>query len=115
MFVEVKLNPGDVLINEGEPSDCIYILHSGELRVSKFKDGHPIDLGFIKAGEIVGEISFLDNLSRSATVKAQTSCVVKMMNRAHFNEIIKDAHPLLQSLIINLASRLRKTSSKLKI
>ncbi|MBY0517174.1 MAG: cyclic nucleotide-binding domain-containing protein [Bacteriovoracaceae bacterium] len=113
MMMPLKLRAGETLIHEGEKSDCMYILKSGELVVSKFKDGKPTQLGYIQAGETVGEMSFLDNLNRSATVKAHTDCEVLMINRPHFDEEVRSSSVFIQTLLKALSGRLRKADAKL--
>lgn len=113
MLVSVNLKAGEVLLKEGSPSDCIYLLKSGELEIFKYeheKSRHNI-IGYVEPGEIFGEMSFLDNLPRSATVRAKTDCVVGMMNRAEFEKIFASQDPMIQSLVKTLSERLRKTNS----
>lgn len=116
MKMEMKINKGQVLINEGEPSDCIYMLNSGELAIYKYDPTakrHNV-IARVLPGEIVGEMSFLDNLPRSASVKAQTDCDVTVMNRAAFESMLSTQEPMIQELIKTLADRLRKTNAKIK-
>ena len=84
MYVPMRLNVRDVLINEGDPSNSIYVLKSGELEILKYdpvSKSHQV-IGHVEAGELFGEMSFLDNLPRSATVRATTVCEVHILNRA---------------------------------
>ncbi len=113
MMMPIKLKAGETLIHEGEPSDCLYVVKYGELTVSKFKDGKATQLGFIQAGETIGEMSFLDNLPRSATVKAHTDCELLMINRPQFDLELKASTPLIQTLVKALSQRLRKADQKL--
>ncbi len=113
MLIPIKIKPGDVLIREGEASDCLYVLKIGTLSVTKFRDGKPTDLGHIVSGETVGEISFLDNKPRSATVKAQSECELIMINRPYFESELARAPELIQTLVKALAMRVRKTGEKL--
>ncbi|MFA6236189.1 MAG: cyclic nucleotide-binding domain-containing protein [Bacteriovorax sp.] len=117
MYIEMELKKGQVLINEGEPSDCIYFLRSGELAIYKYDSqslGHNI-IGHVEPGEMVGEMSFLDNLPRAATVKANTDCRVSIMNRAEFDKIFHAQDSMIQNLVKTLSERLRKTNSKVHL
>ena len=115
MMVQIELLKNQVLINEGETSDVLYILTSGELAVYKYdtiaKKNNLI--GYIQAGEMVGEMSFLDSLPRSATVKANTDCQLKMMNRPSFDALLKSQDIFMQNLVNTLSDRLRKTNRKI--
>ncbi len=114
MFIEMTLKQGEVLINEGESSNAIYILRTGELAIYKYdkEQTKHNTIGHVQAGELVGEMSFLDNLPRSATVKANTDCVISILNRAEFDKLFSSQDQLMQTLIKTLSERLRKTNRK---
>ena len=115
MMIPVHLNPGDTLIREGEPSDCMYIVKSGELIVSKFANDKPTHLGYIKAGETIGEMSFLDGLVRSATVKAISDVILMQIPHSMMEEVEKKLPPWYKALMRTLLDRLRKANAKVKV
>ena len=59
---------GAVLISEGDESRTLFIVESGSLIVSKRTGSGERQLGIIEAGDVVGEIAFVDQRPRSATV-----------------------------------------------
>lgn len=115
MYIDMQLLRGQVLINEGEASDCLYFLKSGELAIYKFdkKAERNNLIGYVEPGEIFGEMSFLNNLPRSASVKANTTCQIAIINRAHFDKMFATQDPLMQTLVKTLSERLHKANSKL--
>lgn len=65
------LREGEVLIRQGVPVDEVYILLDGSLAVwLKLRRGQEREIASLQAGEIVGEMSFVDARPPSATVKA---------------------------------------------
>jgi CRP/FNR family cyclic AMP-dependent transcriptional regulator len=65
------LHEGEVLIRQGVPVDEVYILLDGSLAVwLKLRRGPEREIATLQAGEIVGEMSFVDARPPSATVKA---------------------------------------------
>ncbi|MFL6198851.1 MAG: cyclic nucleotide-binding domain-containing protein [Thermoanaerobaculia bacterium] len=65
------LREGDVLIWQGVPVDEVFILLEGRLAVwLKLRRGEEREIARLQAGEIVGEMSFVDARPPSATVKA---------------------------------------------
>lgn len=111
----VKLIPGEVLVSEGEESTCMYLLKEGTLAVFKEAGGDSKQIGTIYKGEFVGEVSFLDKRSRSATVKAITECELDIFDAEKFNEFIESRPNWLQSMMKTLADRLRSTNDKIKV
>jgi CRP-like cAMP-binding protein len=116
MLVSLKLKKGQVLINEGDESDCVYILVAGELAIYKYDreaQRHNV-IAHASPGEMVGEMSFLDNLPRSASVKATTDCELQMMNRTSFDNLLLTQDKFIQNLIKTLSDRLRKANQKIR-
>lgn len=66
-----EYTPGEIIIHEGEKDRWIYFLLSGKAQVHK--GGVPVT-SIEEEGIIFGELSIVDGLERSATVKADTRC-----------------------------------------
>ena len=106
----------DVLIQEGERSTCMYLLQSGQLVVTKKKQGaDDIQLGFICSGELVGEMSFLDNEPRSATVRAVTDCEVIEIPGGLMEKVLDNQPAWFKTLLRTLTERIRKTNARVRI
>jgi len=79
-----RLPRGAVLIREGVPVDAIYIVLDGELAVVSEKTGR--EIARLGAGEIVGEMSFIDARPPSATVRAATDVVVYKVGKQRLQQ-----------------------------
>jgi CRP-like cAMP-binding protein len=105
----------EYLLREGEHSDTMYWLQTGQLVVIKRKGNEEIQLGHIFAGELVGEMSFLDGEPRSASVRAITDCDVVEIPREVFEKVFNGQPNWFQGLVKTLTERLRKTNARLKV
>lgn len=77
------LQPGDVLIRQGIPVEDVYILLDGKLAVwLQLRRGQEREIARLQAGEIVGEMSFVDARPPSATVKALEASTVFGISKA---------------------------------
>src|SRR4051794_40775530 len=77
---------GGVLIQQGVPVDALFILLEGRLAVwLRGKRGPERELARLSAGEIVGEMSFVDARPPSATVKALEDSTVFALSKATLN------------------------------
>lgn len=111
----LKLQENQVLLKEGEISNSMFWLQSGQLVVTKKRGMEEIVLGHIYSGELVGEISFLDQEPRSATVKAISDCDLIEIPRETIEAIYKTQPKWLEILVKTLAERLRKANARIKI
>lgn len=113
-----KIPTGSILINAGEESRSMYWLKSGSMVVLKTDAQRPdkvITLGNINAGELFGELSFLDEKPRSATVKAISDCEVIEIPKKKYIDILEQQPKWMQNLISNMVERQRKTNDKVRI
>ncbi|MBT3255642.1 MAG: cyclic nucleotide-binding domain-containing protein [Deltaproteobacteria bacterium] len=63
-----RVTVGEVLISEGKMIEALYILLEGELAASIKTHKGPRELGKMSVGDMVGEISLVDDRPASATV-----------------------------------------------
>lgn len=69
---EVKADPGQVVIKEGDDGDFLYVVEIGKLQCSKIFPGNttPTNLIVYEPGGAFGELSLLYNAPRAATITA---------------------------------------------
>jgi CRP/FNR family cyclic AMP-dependent transcriptional regulator len=115
MATPIKLSQNQILLKEGENSNSMYWVQSGQLIVTKQRGKDEVTLGHICSGELVGEISFLDQEPRSATVKALTECELIQIPQEMIDAIYKSQPKWLEILVKTLAERLRKTNARIKV
>ena len=105
-----------VLIQEGKPIGSLYIVLDGSLKVSLAAMGNA-EIARLGAGEIVGEMSFVEERPPSATVIAAESSVVLSIPRAQLAAKLQAdtgfAARFYRALAVFLSYRLRRTVSHL--
>jgi ATP-binding cassette subfamily B protein len=69
-LVPVSIQKGEVVIRQGDPPGPLYIVESGRLKVEHLGDGDPRTLAYLREGDVVGEMSLLKSMPRSASVIA---------------------------------------------
>lgn len=108
-----------VLIQEGDPTDFLYVVLDGtlEVSISQSNSDEDVEIARLEGGEIVGEMSFVDDRPPSATVKVLSPCQVlalpKQKLQFKFEQDLDFAARFYQELAIKLSNRLRKLSSLL--
>jgi CRP-like cAMP-binding protein len=85
--------PGDIILTEGEPGGCVYILASGTVKVFvRDPAGRNVELTELAEGSFFGEISTLSGRPRTATVTAATRCELLLLDQASLDALSR-AHP----------------------
>lgn len=115
MATQIKLEPNQILLKEGEHSNSMYWVQNGQLVVTKKRGMEEVVLGHIYSGELVGELSFLDQEARSATVKAITEVELIKIPQETIDNIFKTQPKWLEILVKTLSERLRKANARIKI
>lgn len=89
----VRLNKGDILIEQGKMDDSLYIVIEGRLQVNRSTGGGGhVTLACIREGEMAGEMGFLDDSEHSATLRADDTTDVFQINRKDLEGLL-DEHP----------------------
>jgi len=106
----VRLSAFEVLFQAGDAGDGCYRVDAGLLKVTLMSpSGSERILAFLGSGTIVGELSLLDGLPRSASVVAVCPAALSFVSRAAF-ETFAEKHPELYKYLVKLLSaRLRET------
>lgn len=100
-----SLEAGDVLFEEGEIGDALYIIVTGAVRVEH--GGRTVaQLG---EGECVGEMAALDWEARSATVTATRTTEVIRVDRNDLMDTLGDHPEMVRNLAAVLVERIRAT------
>jgi CRP-like cAMP-binding protein len=108
-----RLPSKSVLINEGVPVDTLYIVLEGELAVVHGTQRR--EIARLGAGEIVGEMSFIDLRPPSATVLAATDVVVFSISKPVLEQGLEDnvafAARFYKAVATFLSDRVRKATA----
>ena len=107
-----EIAAGTVLIQEGEPIDALYIVLDGTLMVSIASLGGR-EISKLGCGEVLGEMSFVDERPPAATVKAIENSVVLAIPRQSLTEKLEQdvlfALRFYRAITKFLSTRLRGT------
>jgi ABC-type bacteriocin/lantibiotic exporter with double-glycine peptidase domain/CRP-like cAMP-binding protein len=88
---ELHVLAGDLVIEEGAPPGPLLLVVEGRLRAWNQASGN---LRYLRAGDLVGEVSLLTGTNRTATVEAVSDARLVALNADVFAHFI-DAYPLL--------------------
>jgi CRP-like cAMP-binding protein len=94
--------PGTVLIREGDAGRGIFLVLSGEVDVTKIDGSERVLLAMLKAGDVFGEISLIEQSPTTATVTASRQTTVLFLAREVFDRLVQGV-PALKEYFHQLA------------
>jgi acyl-CoA reductase-like NAD-dependent aldehyde dehydrogenase len=115
----VEFPAGTLLFEEGSAGDSCYIIDGGEVRLELARPEVDSDgvLGFLEPGSVVGELSLLDSLPRSASAWSHTDVTARRLSAEAIDRLL-DEHPRIgvqvyRALGRDAARKLRSTTKRL--
>jgi MFS family permease len=101
-LVPLRLEPGSVVVREGDPGDRFYLVAEGTVEVSEY--GRTIsELG---PGGYFGEIALIRDVPRTATVTAKTAVVLYALDREDFLAAVTSHEPSAEAAEEVVSARL---------
>ena len=110
---ELKVAPGQILWKADDPGDYLVLILQGELEVYLPSDHGDLLLETYGAGAVVGELSAIDGLPRSASVRAKTRGKVMRIVGSIFRDLIQRTPDILEDLFWQQVNRVRKLNHEL--
>jgi CRP-like cAMP-binding protein len=109
-----RLKKGETLFSEGENSRAMYLVKTGMIRIFKKKGDAAIELDTIRAGQILGELAFLDGNPRSASGEALTDCELLEISGPTFQSTLASMPDWLKIMLKTVVGRLRSASTRIR-
>jgi NTE family protein len=108
-FREVSLRTGETVCREGDESDGLYVVLSGELAVWGGGERRRV-INRLGPGEVLGEMSLIAGGRRTATVTVARSARLLVLDRAAFDRVLLPNPKVLEYFARLLSRRLATTS-----
>lgn len=100
-----RFKRGAEIFNQGEIGESLICLVSGHVKIIK----NDVEIAKRGPGELVGEMSLLEDEPRSATVIAETDCELLEYGRSEFAEAVKETPDLALKVMRSLSQKLRES------
>jgi len=105
---------GDIIFKEGEKGESMYVIQSGQVRISKSNPTGEVTLGVLETGAIFGEMALFDGLPRSVTATAVQgdARILSIDKRKLFPTISRDP-TLLFTVLETMSHRIRRLDEEI--
>ena len=98
----------------GDPTDSLYIVLSGRLKVMMSDaEGKEVILSILGAGEFFGEMGLIDDAPRSASVVSIEACELLSIAKRDFKKCLAENFEMAQAVMRGLVRRLRDADRKI--
>jgi CRP-like cAMP-binding protein len=109
-----KYPKGAIICVEGEISTECFIVQKGRVRITKIADDKELQLCVVSVGEMLGEMSLLETMPRSATATAIEDCELMTLNKEKFEQTIISQPQIVIRLVTLLSERVWYLSCQLR-
>ena len=105
---------GSAIIAAGDPTDSLYVIISGRLKVMISDDeGREVILAILGPNEFFGEMGLIDDHPRSASVVAIESCELLALSKRDFKKCLEENFEMAMTVMRGLVKRLREADQKI--
>ncbi|MEO6457002.1 MAG: ATP-binding protein [Chloroflexia bacterium] len=107
------IQEGDLLIEEGTQGDAFYVVLDGEFQVTRRSGKQEIILGTRGPGQLLGEMSLLEQAPRIASVRALRNSRVLVISEEAFHTLLTRNPQVVFAILRTFIARLRSTEALL--
>jgi CRP/FNR family cyclic AMP-dependent transcriptional regulator len=110
---------GDVVFADGARGRDMYIILQGEAQVHKNVSGRDVLIASLGIGDIFGEMAILEDMPRSAEVRAKTDCALLRISADNLDKLrqenVATGLKLMDVMIVELSHRIREANKSMEI
>jgi CRP/FNR family cyclic AMP-dependent transcriptional regulator len=99
---------GTNVLTVEQPGEVIYIILHGTVKIHVEQGGgRDVILAILGAGDLLGEMSLIDSIGRSASTLTLENSLMLWMDKQTFNHLLDDFPPVARNLVRILSARVR--------
>jgi Fe-S-cluster-containing hydrogenase component 2 len=109
-----KYKANEELFKEGDPAGSLFVLRSGNVRLTRLRDKEPVLVGQVPAGRLIGEIALMGDPQRRETATATVASEALEVGRAEFRALVERSDARVRPLQED-ASQWARDSARLAV
>jgi signal transduction histidine kinase len=110
----VTVQAGECLIEEGTPGGSAYVILDGEFEILKRSGQQDVVIAVRGSGEVIGEISLIDQAPRTASVRALRESHLLMISQESFQQLLNTSPSATLAILHTVIARVRNTESAMR-
>lgn len=113
LFIPRDYSKGEMMIQKGDTGLGMFVIVSGQAEVFDKQNGEKIVLATLGAGDVVGDMSLIDERPRSANVQVTEDTESLLLTRDKFKILARRDADILWGIVPIVVERLRSANEKL--
>jgi CRP-like cAMP-binding protein len=97
---------GEFLIRAGDTDSTLYAIEGGHLDIVAMREGNPVTVATVGPGDVLGEVSFIDDSPRTVSVKAGEATIVRAWHSRTLSEALAFEPQLLAKFAVAMCELL---------
>ena len=110
LATEHHVEVDEVLFEQGDPGEEMYVIVHGQVRIMVSKDGSEKEFARRGLGEVIGEMSLISGEPRAATVIAAEETHLLCLDRKNFEGLLRERPEVGLAVMRVLCSRLKEAT-----
>jgi CRP/FNR family transcriptional regulator, cyclic AMP receptor protein len=90
-----------------QPGEAVYIILHGTVKIHIEQGERDVIISILGAGDLLGEMSLIDSVGRSASAVTLESSLLLWMDKITFNYLLDNFTPVARNLVRILSARVR--------
>lgn len=90
-----------------QPGEAVYVILHGTVKVYTEQGGRDAILSILGSGDVIGEMSLIDSVGRSASVVTLEDSLMLWMDKVSFYHMLDNFPPIARNLVKILSARVR--------
>lgn len=103
---------GDVIYNEGDEPEVIFLIEEGEIEIYRQRGDRRISVQVLTRGQFSGETGVLEGKRHPMSARANTDLFCLAIPREEFEKELDQVSPMVRRVLLNLVAKLRHATNR---
>jgi signal transduction histidine kinase len=114
MISQLRIGKGEQLFNEGDDGKEAYVIKEGQIQIYKTVAGREVHLALRGPGEVIGEVSLLEAVPRTASGRAQEDSLLFVITHEQLDKLLSASPSAAITMLHTVTSRLKSSEQMLQ-
>lgn len=114
MISQLRIVKGEILFNEGNEGEEAYVIKEGQIQIYKTVTGREVHLALRGPGEVIGEVSLLEAVPRTASGRAQEDSLLFVITHEQLDRLLSASPSAAITMLHTVTARLKSSEQMLQ-